>query len=528
MIALWLLYGCALGGLLGLGALAIERVAALLHAPTRWAWLGALVATVALPATLALRPQIAPPAAAVASVTQTTQLPSGSGAVVTSHRPPRSSAATLDSLTTPLLVAWALGAVLLAGTLLGGWVAQRQARRRWRRIAVESRQVLVAPDVGPAVVGARRLEIVLPEWAVAGDATALRMMLRHEEQHVQARDPNLLLVAAAALVLMPWNLALWWLTRRLRLAIEVDCDGRVLRLGEDVHGYGSLLLDVASRCGGAVLLPGAAFSESASQLRRRIEAISAPEPSRPILRACVFGTLCAAAVVLACAAPRPQSIWSSSPAGQLFPAASALHRPPPASMVTREQMTAAIARYFPDVLRGDTGMLPLQFVLDIDGRVVSISRGYGADSLYPDERVQSKHGENALAGIYGPAPVRVQVRWLKPDSRATSGDQLFSPYVPRIQPDDSHSREQMTAAIAHYFPYVLRGDTGVMPLQFVLDIDGRIASTSRGRTAQALYPDERVKAYQGENRPAGYYGPAPVRVEVRWLKPDSLLGGVGR
>jgi beta-lactamase regulating signal transducer with metallopeptidase domain len=355
MIALWLFYGCALGALLGLGALAIERVAGLLHAPTRWAWLGALVATVALPVTLALRPQMATPSSAVASVTQTNQLPSSSGAVVTSHRPPRFRAATLDSLTTPLLVAWALGAALLAGMLMRSWVAQRRARRRWRRIAVEGRQVLVAPEAGPAVVGVGRLEILMPEWAVAGDPTALRLMLRHEEQHVQARDPNLLLVAAAALVLMPWNLALWWLTRRLRLAIEVDCDGRVLRLGEDVHGYGSLLLEVASRCGGAVLLPGAAFSESATQLRRRIEAMSAPEPRRPILRACVFGTLCAAAVVLACASPRPQSIRNFAPAGQLFPAASALHRTPPVLMVTPEQMTAAIARYFPDVLRGDTG-----------------------------------------------------------------------------------------------------------------------------------------------------------------------------
>jgi hypothetical protein len=75
MIALWLFYGCALGALLGLGALAIERVAGLLHAPTRWAWLGALVATVALPVTLALRPQMATPSSAVASVTQTNQLP---------------------------------------------------------------------------------------------------------------------------------------------------------------------------------------------------------------------------------------------------------------------------------------------------------------------------------------------------------------------------------------------------------------------------------------------------------------------
>ena len=34
-----------------------------------------------------------------------------------------------------------------------------------------------------------------------------------------------------AVVLMPWNLPLWWQWRRLRFAIEVDCDARVLASG---------------------------------------------------------------------------------------------------------------------------------------------------------------------------------------------------------------------------------------------------------------------------------------------------------
>ena len=161
--------------------------------------------------------------------------------------------------------------------------SQLVARREWARREVDGMPVLVAPEAGPAVVGVRRLEIVVPEWAVRGDAAALRLMLRHEEQHVRARDPNLLLLAALAVVLMPWNALLWWQLRRLRLAIEVDCDARVLGLGEDVHRYGSLLLDVASRYAGPALLPGAAFSESANQLSRRIDAMSAPRPRRPIL-----------------------------------------------------------------------------------------------------------------------------------------------------------------------------------------------------------------------------------------------------
>ncbi|UUZ52386.1 hypothetical protein LP419_22985 [Massilia sp. H-1] len=43
-----------------------------------------------------------------------------------------------------------------------------------------------------------------------------------------ARDPQLLGLALLVLVAMPWNLPMWWQLRRLRHAIEVDCDARVL------------------------------------------------------------------------------------------------------------------------------------------------------------------------------------------------------------------------------------------------------------------------------------------------------------
>lgn len=59
---------------------------------------------------------------------------------------------------------------------------------------------------------------------------------------------------------MPWNPALWWIVRRLRLAIETDCDRRVLHAGTDVHAYGVLLLNAAARYARAPLLAGTAFA----------------------------------------------------------------------------------------------------------------------------------------------------------------------------------------------------------------------------------------------------------------------------
>jgi hypothetical protein len=46
---------------------------------------------------------------------------------------------------------------------------------------------------------------------------------------------------------MPWNLMLWWQLRRLRLAIEIDCDARVLSLGYPVARYSETLIAVGER-----------------------------------------------------------------------------------------------------------------------------------------------------------------------------------------------------------------------------------------------------------------------------------------
>ena len=51
---------------------------------------------------------------------------------------------------------------------------------------------------------------------------------RHVLEASHGRDPLVLHAAALLALVTPWNLALWWLNRRLRLAVELDCDARVL------------------------------------------------------------------------------------------------------------------------------------------------------------------------------------------------------------------------------------------------------------------------------------------------------------
>ena len=106
--------------------------------------------------------------------------------------------------------------------------------------------------------------------------------------------------------LTPWNAPLWWMARRLRFAIELDCDARVLKGRPDPSAYGSLLLDVSERTMGGAM-PIAALAEPVSLIERRIEAMTSRLPRFALVRGVAAGAIAAALVVVACAAPHPAS-----------------------------------------------------------------------------------------------------------------------------------------------------------------------------------------------------------------------------
>ena len=96
-------------------------------------------------------------------------------------------------------------------------------------------------------------------------------MLGHEREHGAARDPWLLLGAAVAVALFPWNAVLWYIARRLHLALEVDCDATELAAGADPARCGQLLLFFAQRSGAIPLAP--MLAAVPSPLERRIIAM---------------------------------------------------------------------------------------------------------------------------------------------------------------------------------------------------------------------------------------------------------------
>ncbi|HET7462896.1 MAG TPA: M56 family metallopeptidase [Longimicrobium sp.] len=364
MIAHWMVYCVAVGTLLSGGALAMEKALRPLGRPTRWVWAGAVLLTLALPAAARALGAIRPGAAGGgAALVPSTLTPDVGAAPARRPRPWLLDALDPQRLQTPLAALWAASSAAAVLALAGMAAALHLRRRAWAAATVDGVPVLVSADVGPAVVGLLRSRIVLPRWAVDADRHGRALVLEHEQEHVRAGDPRLLAAAVAAAVLTPWNPAVWWQLRRLRLAVEVDCDARVLRRRADVHAYGSVLLEVGRRASRTRL--AAAFAEPVSTLERRIRIMTAPRVRRPLLRAAGFGTLALALAAAACEAPMPTMQPSPSGTRRVAGAPGTFARSPLTPRALLEQ-------YYPQVLHDgmDEGEI-IVFVLNAQGGVVS-------------------------------------------------------------------------------------------------------------------------------------------------------------
>jgi hypothetical protein len=172
------------------------------------------------------------------------------------------------------------------------------AARRWPRGRVDDADVRVSSGAGPAVFGLLRPVIVVPEWLMSCPAEVRKLALLHEREHVAARDPLLLALSAALLAITPWNPASWWVFARLRAAVELDCDRRVLRRGANVGAYGAMLLGVAGRSSSPIL--SAALVEPAVLLERRIITMTRTHPRRRGARTLVLLAAGGIAALAAC------------------------------------------------------------------------------------------------------------------------------------------------------------------------------------------------------------------------------------
>lgn len=176
-----------------------------------------------------------------------------------------------------MLLLWGLANALRVSRVI--WVSRRERGPT----TVDGVPVVVTDAVGPATVGLLPSRVLVPRWVLAMPGPQRQYVLRHEEEHRRAYDAQLLFVASLALILMPWNLAMWWQLRRLCLAVEMDCDNRVVNRLGNATAYGALLLKIAEFSSGSPRLQPALLGGMGS-LERRLTVLLAPTPLRKIQR----------------------------------------------------------------------------------------------------------------------------------------------------------------------------------------------------------------------------------------------------
>jgi len=267
-------YLLLIASLMGLAAYLGERICAELNWPRRSAWLAALVVSLALPAVAYLYGEASTAAIPFVSLPPlVAQLPAINGGVEIPAAGPAGTSAlhwpdwqAFDAVLTGLWVASSV--LLLLVFLLAAWRLGRITRAA-QAFTIGGNSVLLSDRLGPAVLGFFRPHIVLPRWLATEDSSLRSQVLNHEREHIAARDQLTLLAALLIVAVMPWNIALWWQLRRLRTAVEVDCDRRVLRSGANAREYSQALLTVGQR---AVPAPFAAVAliEPVSDLEKRI------------------------------------------------------------------------------------------------------------------------------------------------------------------------------------------------------------------------------------------------------------------
>lgn len=311
---IWIIYVVFVSMLLGVAALAAEHRAHLRRKSSRWYWILAIVASLLIPTLIASVsieiPNIFSPAVSQKMVILREATSSHLSPMLWISRSMehQSEYRNFDPLIKQIWTG--LSALLLCGLLASG-MHLLWRKRQWKKGSLLNTPVLITRDIGPAVVGLINPQIVIPAWVIESPPEQQRAVIAHEQSHLDAGDPLLLTVALSLLVFMPWNLPLWWQLRRLRCAIEVDCDARVLKGGQSITSYGETLIAVGQRQSGYVGSV-AGMSESKSFLEKRIKIMVTKPAKWWRLSAIAFGFASLAFVAVAAQVSPPNASSSST------------------------------------------------------------------------------------------------------------------------------------------------------------------------------------------------------------------------
>lgn len=425
------------------------------------------------------------------------------------------------------------GLLLLWGA--SGLRIYRRAKT-WPVIELDGVFVSVTDAFGPAALGYLRPRIVMPS-TVLDQPPAIRMIaLKHEQAHIRAGDPLLLLMALVLVVLAPWNVALWWQLHRLRFAIEVDCDARVLKEGVSPSAYGETLLAISQQSIAAPL-GIVTLIDPTSQLERRIRLMFSKSPHHSLAATAAFLVL--AISLGACAAQLdPPTVGSAAPLLKLPPDSES-----EAAKLT-QRFSPIVEERFPQLMHQAVKGTPVVYLLfRNDGRVEqAICETVGGK---PGEEVTSTVeayaqrfripvAEVAYAGIQG-ITVPATGQWIV--IAFTERKDPTQPFVSQVV-DMPNTRSIDRALTERYFPDALKAAIPKKVRRWVLlDSDGHVLRTGEESSStpelthilEARYPGIETQyitatAVPGDHSkwlvdPSG----VPLQIFCVWLKKGSSL-----
>ena len=374
MSAQWMVYAVLIGALLTLAALVADQGSRLARRAGRTLWALAMVTTVALPLLVPrLIEQPAPlPGSAADNATSTagsfaararpTLALSGFPATPTLMMPGWSTAARTTGANSGASGAsdvdrlairgWQLASALTLAWLVAAAVTLQRRRRRWQAGTFGGAAVLVSADSGPAVVGVLRPRVVIPAWLMTATPARQRLVMAHELAHIAAGDTRLLAALTLLLVAMPWNLPLWFQWSRLRRAIEIDCDARVLAGGYRLADYGAALIDVAAHGAGRAPLAAMPLALSRRPLEQRLRRMAGAGRHPPLWQRLLAPVLLLLALDIGVAAariappPRAASNPTASDGANVSSSVSSVSSTPSAAISVPLAERSAVAGYY--------------------------------------------------------------------------------------------------------------------------------------------------------------------------------------
>jgi len=438
MVIAWIGYCLLTSVLLGLAAFAAERALGHYRKPVRGVWVAALAGSLLLPIVAYVLPAVV---ARLSPMPQGIPISMASLSVLMAEGASAGDAAGFEwgafasAAGTLLAWLWGVSVLALSGYLVGSYRGLKREMEGWTPGKVLDAPVMMSRDRGPAVVGIRRGVIVMPTWIADLEEELLRLVFLHEREHQRAGDQRWFAFGLVSAIAMPWNPIVWWQLHRLRLAIEYDCDRRVLERGVSRRDYAEALLAVGSRVSEAPFA-AAAFTERKPAVERRLRRMTEPLRRLRGARAAIAGGLGTLALILACGSPPPTASENEmaratytlreteAPASVVQradrPAFIPYDRPP--TLTNRAEVRDALNAAYPAAMKasGEGGRVELWLHIDQQGEVA----GYEIKTSSGNERLDRAAAEVAESMRFTPAlnrdqPTDVWVsQWLTFESAA--------------------------------------------------------------------------------------------------------------